>query len=235
MFGDKMKCVLLLALNLASRASALRVQPPTRRSLIRSAVAATSLGWTAGSADAFDSMPANVPSAVATGRPGGQLNYNEVFEKGKYGAPPKAFVAADPDALRAERMKKKAAREKKAKAKNVSSGPAPQAQPIARSPAAERLQRPSFHPLPQGEADALLAKLDAAADAADAAKFADAMDTLSLWIIEQVCTLTPRLRRWPSPDALDTTLALEHPQAIRPANSSPPADTDPVSGPRPWP
>lgn len=173
---------LALALHALALAEALRTPAPTRREAVRLSLCSGVASLCSGvGASAYDSMPSGVPSAKATGRAGGQLNYNDVFEKGKYGAPPVAMSQSmDPDAMRAERMKKKAEREKKAKAKNA-------------------------------EADELIAKIAAAADTKDADEFAKAVDTLSLWIIEQGPPLPPPGGPWadilgssPLPEGFET-------------------------------
>lgn len=102
---------------------ALRVTPPskhqTRRDAIMSAVAGSF--WSLG-ASAYDSLESasrtGVPSAQAP--PPRQLDWNDLRDGnavGKYGKPPPQEFK-DPEVLRAERMAKKAEREKKAKAKN---------------------------------------------------------------------------------------------------------------------
>ena len=87
----------------------------TRRDAVAAAVAGSF--WSL-AASAYDAMPgAGAPSAVAP--PSRQLNWNDL-QSTTYGAPPPAMTQAmDPEAVRLERMKKKAEREKKAKEKNA--------------------------------------------------------------------------------------------------------------------
>ena len=179
------RAVLYLAAWCAACADALRVDGRwgSRRDVILAAVAVSSPL----ASQAYDSIPAGVPSAKAP--PPGQLNWNDL-QSNSYGKPPPSIGAApDPEKLAAERMKKKREREKKAAEKNK-------------------------------EADVLIAKITAAAEAKDPAAFADATDNLSLWIISQGAPLPPPGGPWadilqssPLPEGFETRLLIKEVKA----------------------